>query len=114
MFYLKDQGNYLPLSGEPLTSSKPVRIKFPNVRTKVSVLQASRDSDVSKVLRENGMSIMEDFTPAVKHRRRRLAAFARNRSKAKRLKWALKYDELFFNGRVFIFSDQVKSLTKIV
>jgi hypothetical protein len=77
------------------------------VRTKVSVLQASRDPAVVEKLRQNGISIIEDFTPAVKFRRRRLAAFARNRARAKRLKWALKYDELFFNGKVFIFSDQV-------
>ena len=58
-------------------------------------------------MRENGLTIMEDFTPAVKYRRRRLAAFARSKAKEKRLKWALKYDELYFNGKVFVFSDQV-------
>ena len=64
-------------------------------------------------MRENGLTIMEDFTPAVKYRRRRLAAFARSKAKEKRLKWALKYDELYFNGKVFVFSDQV-FYTKLV
>jgi hypothetical protein len=73
----------------------------------VLVLQASRDEEIGAALRKAGLAVSEDFTPAVKFRRRRLAAFARTRARAKRLKWALKYDELYFNGKVFIFSDQV-------
>lgn len=87
--------------------SKPVRIKFPNLKTKVSVLQASRDPDVARILREKQLAVVEDFTNAVKFRRRRLAAFARQRARAKKLKWALKNDELFFNGKTFIFNEQL-------
>ncbi len=87
--------------------SKPVRIKFPNLKTKVTVLQASRDPDVARILREKQIVVVEDFTNAVKFRRRRLAAFARQRARAKKQKWALKNDELFFNGKTFIFSEQL-------
>jgi hypothetical protein len=36
--------------GEGGNASKPVRVKFPNVRTKINVLQASRDPAVGKIL----------------------------------------------------------------
>ena len=56
-------------------------------------------------------SIGEDFSESVKRSRRRLVAFARKRSRVTKKKWALKYDQLFMNGKVFEFS---KRLGKVV
>ena len=51
-------------------------------------------------------SVGEDFTNTVKHHRRRLVAFARKRARITKKKWALKYNELYMNGRVFVFSEE--------
>jgi len=90
--------------------SRPIRVKFPNLKTKITILQASRDPDVARILREKQIVVVEDFTNAMKFRRRRLATFARLRARAKKLKWALKNDELFFNGKTFIFSEQLNKV----
>jgi len=37
--------------------------------------------------------------------RQALASFARRRARKTKKKWALKYDELYFNGRVFVFDE---------
>ena len=80
----------------------PVLVKFPSVRTKTSVLKASRSmSNEAK----RTYSVGEDFTDTIKHHRRRLVAFARKRAKITKKKWALKYNELYMNGRVFIFME---------
>ena len=42
----------------------------------------------------------------VKLHRKRLAAFARRRARASKRKWALKYDRLYFSGRVFVFDEE--------
>ena len=80
----------------------PVLVKFPSVRTKTSVLKASRS--MSNEARRT-YSVGEDFTDTIKHHRRRLVAFARKRAKITKKKWALKYNELYMNGRVFIFME---------
>ena len=49
-------------------------------------------------------SLGEDFSESVKASRRRLVAFARKRSRVTRKKWALKYNQLFMNGKVFQFN----------
>ena len=78
----------------------PVLVKFPSVRIKTSVLKASRSMspEAKKIY-----SVGEDFTDTIKHHRRRLVTFARKRAKITKKKWALKYNELYMNGRVFIF-----------
>ncbi|TRY70161.1 hypothetical protein TCAL_01222 [Tigriopus californicus] len=77
---------------------KPVLVKFPNIREKIRVLNRSRRF-------RSSVDIQEDFTDKVKLHRRRLSAFARRRARVVRKKWALKYDELYFNGKVFVFDD---------
>ena len=78
----------------------PVLVKFPSVRIKTSVLKASRS--MSKEAKRT-YSVGEDFTETIKLHRRRLVAFARKRARITKKKWALKYNELYMNGRVFIF-----------
>ena len=75
-------------------------VKFPSVRIKTSVLKASRSMspEAKKIY-----SVGEDFTDTIKHHRRRLVTFARKRARITKKKWALKYNELYMNGRVFIF-----------
>ena len=51
-------------------------------------------------------SVQEDFGDKVKAARKRLAAFARRRARITKKKWALKYDRLFFNGKVFVFDQE--------
>ena len=46
------------------------------------------------------------FSLKVKLHRKRLAAFARRRARASKRKWALKYDRLYFSGRVFVFDEE--------
>lgn len=46
------------------------------------------------------------FSVKVKLHRKRLAAFARRRARASKRKWALKYDRLYFSGRVFVFDEE--------
>jgi len=80
----------------------PILIKFPSVRIKTLVLKASRSmSNEAK----RTYSVGEDFTNTVKHQRRRLVAFARKRARITKKKWALKYNELYMNGRVFIVNE---------
>ena len=81
----------------------PVVVRFPSVREKVRALSSSRRPEVSRRLRQSGITVREDFTERVRERRRRLAAFARRRARATKRKWALRGDELYFNGRVFVF-----------
>ena len=83
----------------------PILIKFPSVRIKTMVLKASRSmSDDNK----STYSIGEDFTDTVKKHRRSLVSFARKRSRITKKKWALKYNELYMNGKVFVFDSEKK------
>ena len=83
----------------------PIVIKFPSVRIKTMVLKASRSmSDDNK----STYSIGEDFTDTVKKHRRSLVSFARKRSRITKKKWALKYNELYMNGKVFVFDSEKK------
>ena len=91
------------ISNETIHDQKeniPVLVKFPSVRIKTSVLKASRSMspEAKKIY-----SVGEDFTDTIKHHRRRLVTFARKRARITKKKWALKYNELYMNGRVFIF-----------
>ena len=87
------------------TITDPILIKFPSVRIKTMVLKASRSmSDDNK----STYSIGEDFTDTVKKHRRRLVSFARKRSRITKKKWALKYNELYMNGKVFVFDSEKK------
>ncbi len=76
-----------------------IRVRFPNLREKIRVLSRSR---VVKKL-----NVVEDFSSGVLAHRRRLAAFAQRRARANRRRWALKYDELYFNGRVFVYNEKI-------
>jgi hypothetical protein len=51
------------VEGDVVNNGAPIKIKFPNVREKVRVLQAGRP--VAKILREENISIIEDFTDKV-------------------------------------------------
>ncbi len=97
-----------------VASEEPASIvvRFPNVREKIKVLQASRERATAADLRSSGVSIREDFTDRVLAARKRLAAFARRRAKRTRSKWALRYDELYFNGRVFVFEEATGRVTQ--
>ena len=46
-----------------------------------------------------------DFQLQVLRHRQALASFARRRARKTKKKWALKYDELYYNGRVFVFDE---------
>ena len=81
----------------------PVLIKFPSVRMKTIVMKASRNLPAN--IRQK-YSVGEDFSETVKRHRRVLVAFARKRSRITKKKWALKYDELFMNGRIFVFDEE--------
>ena len=83
--------------------AKPVLIKFPSIRIKTAVLKASRELPAPMRRR---YSVGEDFTETVKLHRRKLVAFARKRSRVTKRKWALKYDSLYMNGRVFVFNEE--------
>ena len=67
------------------------------------VLKATRS--MSNIMKRK-YSVGEDFTESVKQHRRRLVAFARKRARITKKKWALKYDELYMNGRVFVYSEE--------
>lgn len=94
--------NFNEVERIPSKDSKiePIRVKFPNIREKTQVLnkyrEVSRGSDLD-------WSLAEEFTDKVKHDRRRLAAFARRKARVTKKKWALKYDQLYYNGRIFVF-----------
>ena len=116
-------------AGDVVNNGAPIKVRFPSVREKLKVLQASRN--VTRILRERRITILEDFTdqvwkskkakqrfsfPPVKvmlnafqlqvlRHRQALASFARRRARKTKKKWALKYDELYFNGRVFVFDE---------
>ena len=81
----------------------PVLIKFPSVRIKSMILKASRLMSTDS---KRQFSVGEDFTEKVKKHRRRLVSFARKRSRITKKKWALKYNELYMNGRLFIFDEE--------
>ena len=116
-------------AGDVVNNGAPIKVRFPSVREKLKVLQASRN--VTRILRERRITILEDFTdqvwkskkakqrfsfPPVKvmlnafqlqvlRHRQALASFARRRARKTKKKWALKYDELYYNGRVFVFDE---------
>lgn len=79
---------------------KPIRVRFPNIREKSKVLTKARTA-----LRGSTVKIMEEFTDRVQHHRKMLAAFARKRARVVRKKWALRSNELFFDGKIFVFDE---------
>jgi len=90
-------------AGDVVNNGAPIKVRFPSVREKLKVLQASRN--VTRILKERRITILEDFTDQVLRHRQALASFARRRARKTKKKWALKYDELYFNGRVFVFDE---------
>ena len=91
--------------GDSAHNPKTIVVRFPNVRVKTRVMGAARTA-----LRghKDGLRVSEDFTARVHLHRQRLVAFARRRAKATKKKWALKYDQLYFNGKVFVYNDKTK------
>ncbi len=49
--------------GDVVNNGAPVQVKFPNIREKVRILQAGRAA--SKLLKEAGITVGEDFTEQV-------------------------------------------------
>ncbi|CAB4066111.1 TTN [Lepeophtheirus salmonis] len=72
-----------------------IRVKFPSIMEKFRILRLSRS--------KKAIRITEDFSDSIILSRRKLIAFARKRSTKSKQKWALKYDELFYNGRSYIY-----------
>jgi myosin heavy subunit len=81
--------------------SGAIRVKFPNLREKARVLERSRTAHA-----RSDVAVSEDYSDRVALRRHRLAAFARARAKVLRKKWALRHDELYFNGKVFVYDEK--------
>ena len=50
------------------------------------------------------------FKFQVLRHRQALARFARRRARKTKQKWALKYDQLYFNGRVFVFNEKTRQV----
>ena len=50
--------------------------------------------------------MLNAFQLQVLRHRQALASFARRRARKTKKKWALKYDELYYNGRVFVFDEE--------
>ena len=50
------------------------------------------------------------FNFQVLRHRQALARFARRRARKTKQKWALKYDQLYFNGRVFVFNEKSRQV----
>jgi len=86
-----------------VNNGAPIKVRFPSVREKIKVLQACRNA--TKSLQDKGITTIEDFTEKVLHHRQSLASFARRRSRRSKKKWALKYDELYYNGQIFVFDE---------
>ena len=62
----------------------------------------------------NTLSITNFYTLIFKFQvlrhRQALARFARRRARKTKQKWALKYDQLYFNGRVFVFNEKTRQV----
>merc|ERR1719278_2046544 len=86
-----------------VNNGAPIKVRFPSVREKIKVLQACRNA--TKSLQDKGITTIEDFTEKVLHHRQSLVSFARRRSRRSKKKWALKYDELYYNGQIFVFDE---------
>ncbi len=51
------------------------------------------------IIKRNGCNLQ------VLRHRQSLARFARRRARRSKKKWALKYDELYYNGQIFVFDE---------
>lgn len=50
-------------AGDVVNNGAPIKVRFPSVREKLKVLQASRN--VTRILKERRITILEDFTDQV-------------------------------------------------
>jgi len=84
----------------------PIRIKFSNLKDRNIVLTAGRQS-------KTGVKISEEFTENVKNARKQLAAFARQKSRETKSRWALQEDKLYFNKKIYVFNEESSTVEPI-
>lgn len=61
-------------------------------------------------LKEKDISVTEDFSPATRHARKQLIAFAKNKPNAPQFK--LQYNKLVLNKKQYMYNPQTDSVTE--
>ncbi|XP_037560837.1 uncharacterized protein LOC119439949 [Dermacentor silvarum] len=83
---------------------RPIVVKFSNYKVKQKVLSAR------KKLKENGITMSEDFSPATRRIRSKLADFAKNQSETQ--PYQLRYKTLVMNKKHYVYTSETDSVTE--